>query len=153
MNFRCRFTNNFSCLLAKSYSFMMKIWLGPWNSHFTRTTSPKLTPPAKTAQIENGRFFNKDSPIFFRQKFTFVTSINHGKLYKISSTNIFQTQDLRFFDLDFCCLTIFASSAKNHLFLLSGACQMARMTQNTLGIHLGTWNSHPRKPYNKCSKM
>ena len=63
-----------------------------------RTTSPKLTPPAKTAKIENGRIFNKDGPIFFRQKFTFVTSIIHGKLYKISSINIFLTFDLRFLD-------------------------------------------------------
>ena len=52
--------------------------------------------------------------------------------------------------LDFCCLTIFASGAKNHLFLLLGACQMARMTQNALGIHLRTWKSHPKKTYNKC---
>ena len=49
------------------------------NGHLTKSATPKLTPPAKTAQIENGRFFNKDGPIFFRQKFTFVTSINHGK--------------------------------------------------------------------------
>ena len=121
--------------------------------HFRGIPTPFLTPPAKTAQIKNGRLFNKDGQIFFCQKFTLVTSITHGKLYKISSINIFWTLDLRFFDLDFCCLTIFASSAKNHLFLLSGACQMARMTKNTLEIYLRTWNNHPRNPYNKSLKI
>ena len=89
LNFRCRFANNFSCLLLKSQSFMMKNRMQTQNGHLTRSASPGLTPPAKPAQIQNGRLFNKDGQIFFRLKFTFLTSINHGKLYKILLTQIF----------------------------------------------------------------
>ena len=37
------------------------------NGHLTRSASPGLTPPAKLAQIQNGRLFNQDSQIFLRK--------------------------------------------------------------------------------------
>ena len=39
------------------------------------------------------------------------------------------------------------------LFWVPGACLMARMAQNPLGVHLRTYKRHPQKLYNKCSNI
>ena len=47
-------------------------------------------------------------------------------------------------------LTSFASIVLDQPFSLPGARLMTRMAPNALGVHLGTYNNHPEKLYNKC---